>query len=85
MAQGCFRHLKTMFQELEECRAFELLKVVLVAFGRRLGGVWVAFGWCWGRKVMMRGLCVCSVAACMDTSLVYLHYICHNPVTVAGR
>lgn len=26
VAQGCFRHLKTMFQELEECRAFELLK-----------------------------------------------------------
>ncbi|KAM7263832.1 hypothetical protein ACFE04_001515 [Oxalis oulophora] len=25
-AQGCFRHLKTMFQELEECKAFELLK-----------------------------------------------------------
>ncbi|OAY64326.1 Intron-binding protein aquarius [Ananas comosus] len=25
-AQGCFRHLSTMFQELEECRAFELLK-----------------------------------------------------------
>lgn len=25
-ATGCFRHLKTMFQELEECRAFELLK-----------------------------------------------------------
>ncbi|WJX17061.1 hypothetical protein P8452_07016 [Trifolium repens] len=25
-ALGCFRHLKTMFQELEECRAFELLK-----------------------------------------------------------
>lgn len=25
-AWGCFRHLKTMFQELEECRAFELLK-----------------------------------------------------------
>ncbi len=25
-AAGCFRHLKTMFQELEECRAFELLK-----------------------------------------------------------
>ncbi|PON51181.1 Intron-binding protein aquarius [Trema orientale] len=25
-AQGCFSHLKTMFQELEECRAFELLK-----------------------------------------------------------
>ncbi|KAE8671002.1 xanthoxin dehydrogenase-like [Hibiscus syriacus] len=25
-AHGCFRHLKTMFQELEECRAFELLK-----------------------------------------------------------
>ncbi|KAJ9685058.1 hypothetical protein PVL29_017189 [Vitis rotundifolia] len=23
---GCFRHLKTMFQELEECRVFELLK-----------------------------------------------------------
>ena len=39
VAQGCFRHLKTMFQELEECRAFELLKVVLVVFGWRLGGV----------------------------------------------
>ena len=26
-ARGAFRHLKTMFQELEECRAFELLKV----------------------------------------------------------
>jgi len=25
-AEGCFRHLKTMFKELEECRAFELLK-----------------------------------------------------------
>ncbi|KAF2323779.1 hypothetical protein GH714_036894 [Hevea brasiliensis] len=25
-AKGCFCHLKTMFQELEECRAFELLK-----------------------------------------------------------
>ncbi|XP_040992399.1 RNA helicase aquarius [Juglans microcarpa x Juglans regia] len=25
-AKGCFSHLKTMFQELEECRAFELLK-----------------------------------------------------------
>ncbi|ESW25025.1 hypothetical protein PHAVU_003G001700 [Phaseolus vulgaris] len=25
-AMGCFCHLKTMFQELEECRAFELLK-----------------------------------------------------------
>ncbi|KAL6954955.1 hypothetical protein U1Q18_044167 [Sarracenia purpurea var. burkii] len=25
-AKGCFRHLKRMFQELEECRAFELLK-----------------------------------------------------------
>lgn len=25
-AQGCFSHLKTVFQELEECRAFELLK-----------------------------------------------------------
>jgi len=25
-ARGCFRHLKRMFQELEECRAFELLK-----------------------------------------------------------
>ncbi|KAH0743115.1 hypothetical protein KY290_031108 [Solanum tuberosum] len=25
-AKGCFRHLKTMFQELEECRAIELLK-----------------------------------------------------------
>ncbi|CAL1411701.1 unnamed protein product [Linum trigynum] len=25
-AMGCFRHLKTMFLELEECRAFELLK-----------------------------------------------------------
>lgn len=26
-AKGCWRHLRTMFQELEECRAFELLKV----------------------------------------------------------
>ncbi|KAH9709891.1 P-loop containing nucleoside triphosphate hydrolases superfamily protein [Citrus sinensis] len=25
-AKGCFRHLQTLFQELEECRAFELLK-----------------------------------------------------------
>ncbi|XP_071735864.1 uncharacterized protein [Rutidosis leptorrhynchoides] len=25
-AKGCFSHLKTMFQEVEECRAFELLK-----------------------------------------------------------
>lgn len=25
-ARGCFRHLRTVFQELEECRAFELLK-----------------------------------------------------------
>ncbi|KAJ3709379.1 hypothetical protein LUZ61_013084 [Rhynchospora tenuis] len=25
-AKGCFRHLSTTFQELEECRAFELLK-----------------------------------------------------------
>lgn len=25
-AKGCFRHLTTMFQELQECRAFELLK-----------------------------------------------------------
>ncbi|XP_059651946.1 uncharacterized protein LOC132299398 [Cornus florida] len=25
-AKGCFRHLKNTFQELEECRAFELLK-----------------------------------------------------------
>lgn len=25
-AKGCFQHLKTVFQELEECRAFELLK-----------------------------------------------------------
>lgn len=25
-AKGCFRHLSTVFQELEECRAFELLK-----------------------------------------------------------
>ncbi|KAI3941024.1 hypothetical protein MKX01_037915 [Papaver californicum] len=24
--KGCFRHLQTIFQELEECRAFELLK-----------------------------------------------------------
>lgn len=24
--QGCFRHLRTMFQELEEIRPFELLK-----------------------------------------------------------
>ena len=28
-AKGCWRHLRTMFQELEECRAFELLKVYL--------------------------------------------------------
>jgi hypothetical protein len=27
-ARGCFRHLKIIFQELEECRAFELLKVL---------------------------------------------------------
>lgn len=26
-ARGCWRHLRSMFQELEECRAFELLKV----------------------------------------------------------
>lgn len=26
VCQGCFRHLRTMFTELEECRAFELLK-----------------------------------------------------------
>jgi hypothetical protein len=26
VARGCFRHLRTLFQELEECRAFELLK-----------------------------------------------------------
>ncbi len=26
-ARGCLRHLRTLFQELEECRAFELLKV----------------------------------------------------------
>ncbi|KAI3917849.1 hypothetical protein MKW92_020185 [Papaver armeniacum] len=25
-AEGCFRHLQTIFQELEECRGFELLK-----------------------------------------------------------
>ncbi|GIL75166.1 hypothetical protein Vretimale_7780 [Volvox reticuliferus] len=25
-ARGCFRHLRTLFQELEECRAFEMLK-----------------------------------------------------------
>ncbi|KAG8097335.1 hypothetical protein GUJ93_ZPchr0013g35702 [Zizania palustris] len=25
-AKGCFKHLSTIFQELEECRAFELLK-----------------------------------------------------------
>jgi intron-binding protein aquarius len=25
-ARGCLRHLRTMFMELEECRAFELLK-----------------------------------------------------------
>lgn len=30
-ARGCWRHLRTMFQELEECRAFELLKVRLHA------------------------------------------------------
>ncbi len=28
-ARGCWRHLRTMFQELEECRAFELLKVLM--------------------------------------------------------
>ena len=28
-AWGCFRHLRTVFQELEECRAFELLKVLM--------------------------------------------------------
>lgn len=26
MHQGCFRHLRTMFRELEEIRPFELLK-----------------------------------------------------------
>jgi hypothetical protein len=26
VARGCWRHLRTLFQELEECRAFELLK-----------------------------------------------------------
>mmetsp|Transcript_4030 Transcript_4030/g.6213 ORF Transcript_4030/g.6213 Transcript_4030/m.6213 type:complete len:1352 (+) Transcript_4030:1-4056(+) len=26
IAEGCFRHLKNMFKELEECRAFELLR-----------------------------------------------------------
>lgn len=26
VAKGCFKHMETMFQELEECRAFELLK-----------------------------------------------------------
>ena len=25
-ARGCFRHLKTLFQELEEIRPFELLR-----------------------------------------------------------
>lgn len=30
-ARGCWRHLRTMFQELEECRAFELLKVHCLA------------------------------------------------------
>ena len=30
-ARGCWRHLRTMFQELEECRAFELLKVCALA------------------------------------------------------
>ena len=29
-ARGCFRHLKIIFQELEECRAFELLKVASI-------------------------------------------------------
>ena len=29
-ARGCFRHLKIIFQELEECRAFELLKVISI-------------------------------------------------------
>jgi len=28
VARGCWRHLRIMFQELEECRAFELLKVL---------------------------------------------------------
>ena len=32
-ARGCWRHLRTMFQELEECRAFELLKVLPFLFG----------------------------------------------------
>lgn len=27
VAQGCFRHLRNLFAELEECRAFELLKL----------------------------------------------------------
>lgn len=31
-ARGCWRHLRTMFQELEECRAFELLKVPFFAY-----------------------------------------------------
>lgn len=35
-ARGCFRHLKRMFQELEECRAFELLKVQTL---HKLGGL----------------------------------------------
>ena len=29
-SRGCFRHLRTIFQELEECRAFELLKVCIL-------------------------------------------------------
>lgn len=32
-AWGCFRHLKIIFQELEECRAFELLKVLFLVPG----------------------------------------------------
>lgn len=34
-ANGCFRHLRTIFQELEECRAFELLKVRFLFAARR--------------------------------------------------
>ncbi len=30
-ARGCWRHLRTMFQELEECRAFELAQGVILS------------------------------------------------------
>ena len=38
-ARGAFRHLKTMFQELEECRAFELLKVQPLPLADRMPAV----------------------------------------------